>query len=141
MKILVPVDGSPHSHRAVEVAIGLVTGRQPAGLVLLNVNNIPMLDLMQRGSPILVEWVKDECERSAQQALQEAATTCQAAHVPFTVRIENGAPAATIERVAQEEKIDHIVMGRRGLGGVRGLVLGSVSTQVLQLPIDVPITL
>ncbi len=141
MKILVPVDGSPGSLRAVKVAIEFVGGRQQASIVLLNVKSIPMLDLLERGSVMLAEWLKEEEGRLAQQALEAAITTCQAAGVSFTARIEKGTPAATIERIVREEKIDHIIMGRRGLGGIRGLVLGSVSTQVLQLAIDVPVTL
>ena len=46
-----------------------------------------------------------------------------------------------IHRIAGEEKADHIIMGTRGLGGIRGLLLGSVSTQVLHLAGDVPVTL
>ena len=46
-----------------------------------------------------------------------------------------------IHRIAGEEKADHIIMGTRGLGGIRGLLLGSVSTQVLHLVGDVPVTL
>ena len=38
-----------------------------------------------------------------------------------------------IHRIAGEEKADHIIMGTRGLGGIRGLLLGSVSTQVPHL--------
>jgi nucleotide-binding universal stress UspA family protein len=141
MKILVPVDGSPASLRAVKVAIELMDGRQQAKIVLLNVNSIPMLGLLERGSAMLAEWLKEEEDRLAQQALEGAITMCQAAGISFTARIEKGTPAATIERIVYEEKIDHIIMGRRGLGGIRGLVLGSVSTQVLQLAIDVPVTL
>jgi nucleotide-binding universal stress UspA family protein len=42
--------------------------------------------------------------------------------------------------VAREERVQHIFMGTWGLGGVRGLLLGSVTTQLLHL-IDVPTTL
>jgi nucleotide-binding universal stress UspA family protein len=42
--------------------------------------------------------------------------------------------------VAREEDVAHIIMGTRGLGGVRGLLLGSVTTQLLHLA-DVPVTL
>jgi nucleotide-binding universal stress UspA family protein len=55
-------------------------------------------------------------------------------------RSERGVVAATIDRLAREEHVAHIIMGTRGLGGVRGLLLGSVTTQLLHLA-DVPVTL
>jgi nucleotide-binding universal stress UspA family protein len=104
----------------VKLAIELMGGRQQASIVLLNANSIPMLDLLERGNVMLAEWLKEEGERLAQQALEGAITMCQAAGISFTARIEKGAPAATVERIVREEKIDHIIMGRRGLGGIRG---------------------
>ena len=43
-----------------------------------------------------------------------------------------GDPAKEILSVASEEQADLIVMGRRGLGNLAGLVLGSVSRRVTQ---------
>jgi nucleotide-binding universal stress UspA family protein len=60
--------------------------------------------------------------------------------VTYGTRSERGPVAATIDRVAREEDVAHIIMGTRGLGGVRGLLLGSVTTQLLHLA-DVPVTL
>ena len=48
-------------------------------------------------------------------------------------RVEIGDPAATILAVAGEEKPDFIVMGTRGLGSMKGLLMGSVSHKVVQL--------
>jgi nucleotide-binding universal stress UspA family protein len=46
---------------------------------------------------------------------------------------ETGDPASTIVAVAKKRKAGLIAMGRRGLGGVKGLLLGSVSHKVTQL--------
>ena len=60
--------------------------------------------------------------------------------MPFGQRIETGATADTIVRVAGEIDADEIFMGSRGLGSVAALFMGSVATKVLHLT-DLPVTL
>jgi nucleotide-binding universal stress UspA family protein len=85
-------------------------------------------------------WIDQEEAGAATESLQEAVAVCRDAGVTYETRAERGAVAATIDRVAREENVKHIIMGTRGLGGVRGLLLGSVATQLLHLT-DVPVTL
>ena len=127
MKILAPVDGSPASLRAVKLAIELAAGRQQTSIVLLNVQNIPMLTLTESARAVMAVWLEEEEERTSAEALREAARACEAAGAVFTVRVERGPPAAVIHKIAGEEKANHIIMGARGLGGIRGLLLGSIS--------------
>jgi nucleotide-binding universal stress UspA family protein len=109
-----------------------------ASLILLNVQNLLMLG---PGTGLMgAEWIEEEAEVACEDALRSAVAACQAAGVPFTVRNEKGAPAATIDQVSREEAVDHIVMGTRGLGSIRGLLIGSVAAQVLHL-VEVPVTL
>ncbi len=89
---------------------------------------------------MLAAWTEEEEERAGEEALRDAIAACQAAGVHFTTRSERGVPAVTIDEIARQEKVDHIVMGTRGLGSVRGLLVGSVATKVLHL-VDVPVTL
>ena len=46
-------------------------------------------------------------------------------------RVEVGDPAETVLDIAEEEESDLIVMGSRGFGTFRRLLMGSVSSQVL----------
>lgn len=46
--------------------------------------------------------------------------------------VEDGDPAHRIVEVAGREAVDLIVMGRRGLGDLKGLLLGSVTHKVAQ---------
>lgn len=62
----------------------------------------------------------------------EAQARQQAVPSVHTV-LREGDPAAAILNVAREEKADIIVMGRRGLGDLAGLLLGSVSHKVTHL--------
>lgn len=87
-----------------------------------------------------LSWIEQQEEEAAREALQEAVTVCQEAGVTYATCSERGAVAATINRVAHEEHVTQIVMGTRGLGGVRGMLLGSIATQLLHLA-DVPVTL
>jgi nucleotide-binding universal stress UspA family protein len=141
MKLLVPVDGSPASLRAAKLAIEIAAGRDQTAIILLNVQNIPMLALTEGAEAVMAIWLEEEEERVSREALREAIAACEAAGILFSVRIERGKPAAMIHRIASEETVDHIIMGTRGLGGIRGLLLGSVSSEVLRLAGDQPVTL
>ena len=138
MKILVPVDGSPASIRAVKLAVDQVRALPEASLVLVNVQNFSGLSLPEQIMPSA--WIQREEQRAADEALKDAVTTCREAGISYVTRTERGGVAPTIDRVARDEHVQHIFMGTRGLGGVRGLLLGSVATQLLHL-IDVPVTL
>jgi nucleotide-binding universal stress UspA family protein len=139
MKILVPVDGSPASIRAVKLAIDHVKKlTAEASLVLVNVQNFSGLALPEGAEITPSAWIQQEEQRAADEALKDA--TCREAGISYVTRAERGGVAATIDRVAHEEHVQHIFMGTRGLGGVRGLLLGSVATQLLHL-VDLPVTL
>lgn len=137
MKFLVAVDGSPAALRAVHLTIEFAI-RRDASLILLNVQNLVMLG---PGTGLMAaEWIEEETEGACEDALRSSVAACQAAGVQFAVRSERGAPAATIDQITRDENVDHIVMGTRGLGSIRGLLVGSVATQVLHL-VEVPVTL
>ena len=85
-------------------------------------------------------WIQREEQRAADEALKDVVATCREAGISYVTRTERGGVAPTIDRVARDEHVQHIFMGTRGLGGVRGLLLGSVATQLLHL-VDVPVTL
>jgi nucleotide-binding universal stress UspA family protein len=140
MKILVPVDGSPASIRAVKLAIDQARAVAGASLVVMNVQNLATLGLDEGAGLMSSAWIEQEEARAADEALQPAATICDDAAVPYVTRSERGAVAATIDRLARAEHVTQIIMGTRGLGGVRGLLLGSVATQLLHLT-DLPVTL
>ena len=67
MKILVPVDGSPASIRAVKLAVDQVKGLPEASLVLVNVQNFSGLSL------------PEGAEISADEALKDVVATCREA--------------------------------------------------------------
>ncbi len=140
MKILVPVDGSSASLRALKFAIDQAKGHVAASVIVLNVQNLSTLDLSEGAGVMPPGWIEQEENRAAQAALIEPQSICKQAGIPHSVRVERGGIAATIERVSRAEHVDQIIMGTRGFGTIRGLLLGSVAMQVLHL-VDVPVTL
>ena len=139
-KILIPVDGSPASLRAIDFAVEMLVRNPEASLVLLNVQNVGSIDPAGASAVMPPDWLGDAASQASGQALNGAVKKCEGASVAFKVIARVGQTAKTIAQVAREEGVRHIVMGTRGLGGVQGVLLGSVATQVVHLA-EVPITL
>ena len=129
--ILIPVDGSPASLRALDLAIKMATQNPGTSLVLLNVQNIRAIELAGASEAGDSDWLREAGSRASAKALKDATGKCEHADVAFETLIRTGQIAEVIAQVAREEDIKHIVMGTRGLGGIQGLLLGSVATQVL----------
>jgi nucleotide-binding universal stress UspA family protein len=137
-KLLLPVDGSPSSRRAAEFAVRLAGGREGARILLLNVQSPVMA--WEISPHVTAEMVNRIHEKAGREAIKGAREAIEAAGVPWEEHLLVGDPAEIIARVAKDEGADGIVMGTRGLGAVKSLVMGSVATKVVHL-VDVPVTL
>ena len=137
-KILVAVDGSANSARAVSYAIRLAETGAALELHLLNVQpEIISGDVRMFVSREIIEnYQRDEGER----ALESAKQLLEGAGIPYNAHVAVGHAAETIARHAAELNCDAIVMGTRGLGSIASMVLGSVATKVLHL-VGMPVTL
>lgn len=138
-KILIPVDGSDNSLRAVRFVIGQMADA-PAAMEahLLNVQP-PVITgdvKMFVGQEAIKAYYHDE----AIKALAPARAAFDAEQIPYVYHIGIGHVAETIARYAKEKGCAQIVMGARGLGSLAGLLLGSVTTKVVHLA-EVPVTL
>lgn len=134
-KILLAIDGSDHSKRAAQVA-----GELSAGLrIPVDVVNVVSDATLVTAGPVH-EYARIEkialSQRELLQALgadlvvQAANTVREAGGDVGTTDVLIGAPAHEIVRYADSHNADCIVMGRRGLGDVGGLFMGSVSHKV-----------
>lgn len=136
-RFLVPVDGSRCALRAVEVALrGLAPGA--AEIHLLYVHAVPPFyetPEAYRRRPENRRFI----ERSARNALEPAARILEAAGAVHRAWLRFGDAAPEIARTASRLKCEAIVMGSRGMGGVRNLLLGSTAMKVIHLA-GVPVT-
>jgi nucleotide-binding universal stress UspA family protein len=137
MRILVPVDGSAISERAVKHVIELVKTCQTFEIHLLNVQPAVRGDVSTFvGKNSIEDWHRDEAEK----ALTSAKKLLDGAGTAYKVHIGVGNPGDVIASFASKLACGQIVMGTRGLGSAFGLLLGSVATHVIS-HVDVPVTL
>ncbi len=111
-----------------------------ASLVLLNVQNAGDVDPFGVAAMAPPDWFQDVASKASTNALDSALSKCKATNIAFKPLARTGQVAKAIAEVAREEGVNQIVMGTRGLGGIQGLLLGSVATQVIHLA-EVPVTL
>lgn len=136
--ILIPVDGSAHSVRALEVAKSMCSEVGDANLHIITVQAPIVSGNIRRF--ISAEDLKAFYEEEGNKALAPVNHLLGQTGGNCTERIIVGPIAESIVDYAREHGCDHIVMGTRGLGRVGGLVLGSVATKVISLT-ELPVTL
>ena len=77
---------------------------------------------------------KEEIEKAGREVIGAAEAEIREAGVSdFTSQLVSGDPAHAIVEEAKAYKADLIVMGRRGLDSLTGLLVGSTTTKVAQL--------
>jgi nucleotide-binding universal stress UspA family protein len=138
LNILTPVDGSPASLRAVDFALEVAESGRLAGIAQRA--DVGAVDPMGGAAMAPPDWFQDVASKASEEALKSALSKCKGANITFKPMARAGPVARTIADVAREDGVGQIVMGTRGLGGVQGLLLGSVATQVIHLA-EVPVTL
>lgn len=132
MNILLPVDGSPCSERAVEYLIGHVAWfREVPHIHLLHVHPPIPIGRVQAhvGHDTLEGYYREESEAQ----LVAAKERLDAAGLAYTPHIHVGLPAEVIAKVATDLGCELIVMGTHGHGMVASLVTGSIAAKVLHL--------
>lgn len=139
-KVLVVIDGSERTGRVIEYALGLARdGRGVEGLLLAIVAEPPNGRLRGYGSFKRDEIHARLADVLGRRAVEAAARRFDQAGIAHKNRIEVGAPAETILRVAAQEGCDVVVVGefpagafRQWLPKVIGLAVSTVATQVAQ---------
>lgn len=144
-KILLATDGSSGATKAVEHVAKLCEGRSDAEVTVLFVKEPAALWGLFRPDPKNlpipdIRGLEEAIERASQEALASARSVLEKAGRPVLVRAEVGRAHEVICSVAETENFDQVVMGKRGLGAIAGLLLGSVSDRVVHI-CKVPVTI
>jgi nucleotide-binding universal stress UspA family protein len=134
-KVLIPVDGSPGSLRALEYAGKKYRQSPQVCLLVLNVQPpMPPSRFVSRSA------IADHHARMSEAALKPARALIQKLGLNAKCYAQTGDPAEVIAQFSKRTRCSEIVMGTRGLSRISGLVLGSVAMKVVHLS-SVPVTL
>ncbi|HWM02548.1 MAG TPA: universal stress protein [Actinophytocola sp.] len=116
-RVLVGLDGSPESMRALDAVLGLLDSR--CGMLVL--------------AEVVCYDVTEDDTHTALAAASErlAAAASRIDDVPVCCEVLAGPPGETLRRFAEEQEMDLLVVGRRGRG-LSTRLLGSVSTDLVQ---------
>ena len=129
MKILVAVDGSSNSLRAVKYSAKLAKYlRTKNTITLINVHDDSSLNLVKYYTSN--QTVKDYLAEMSQNDLKFALKYLSNTKIKHSSIIEFGHIATTICRVLHKEKFDLMVLGAKGRSSLTDIALGSVSQRV-----------
>ncbi|MCL4683922.1 universal stress protein [Myxococcota bacterium] len=129
--VLVPVDFSDHASAALDLAIELTRGTQ-GRLHLLHAYEVPLGAIPPYGIALpttLLGQVRD----AAARRLEKSSHRVEAAGISCETHLVHAPPAEAITEAAGSLGADLIVMGTRGLTGVKHVLLGSVAERTVRM--------
>lgn len=129
-RILVALDGSEYSMKALEFAVDIAKKYQ-SQLILVHVVMRQIYAINPPEAGILAGTaIVRELEAEGKSILTKGEQTVKAHGLPVEARLRQGVPAEELLRAVIDEKADLMVLGSRGLSQVKAFLLGSVSDKV-----------
>lgn len=126
-RILLAVDGSENSMRATKEAVKIASLVPESKIEVVYV-----ADLSKVKNEILHSHGKEELEHARRKKLSPMEESIRLKNIAYEVKILHGVPGPTLIEYANEEAMDLVVIGSRGLNSLQEMVLGSVSHKVVK---------
>jgi nucleotide-binding universal stress UspA family protein len=127
-KILVPVDGSENSRRAFDKALSLA---KDSGATLTAIHVIESPPTVYVESQKLLDNLLANYRKESSKVLDQFEEIAEKQGIKIQAFIMEGDPASNIINYAKNEGFDMIVIGSRGLGKIKEMMLGSTSRKVI----------
>ncbi|HEY7227509.1 MAG TPA: universal stress protein [Nitrososphaeraceae archaeon] len=126
--ILVPVDGSDNSYRALDAAL-LLSEKLGSNVTVIHVmEEVPITHI---GSEKLLKEFLEAYRKENQDILSKCSEIATQKGLTINTFLLEGNPASAILNFSKKEKFDLVIMGRRGLGKFKELILGSISSKIV----------
>ncbi|NTW72453.1 MAG: universal stress protein [Eubacteriaceae bacterium] len=142
-KILIPIDGSEYSDRAIEKGKEIAKAFDSSIVIINVVDNIfPVIPFGMTGVANLgptMDILAKKSDEDSKRLLEEAKEKFGDLKSKVETKSLEGNPALRIVEYAESNNIDLVIMGSEGLGqGLKGVLLGSVTNRVIH-GIDLPV--
>jgi nucleotide-binding universal stress UspA family protein len=138
--ILVPVDGSAPSDAAAVLAVK-VAADEKASITFAHVVEVAKLVAMASPSSIDPTFAVDAARSAGQEILDAARVKASTAKLTISTVLLEGDTVLALLDLARDRKVDLIIVGSHGRGGIRRAILGSVAEGILRRsPVPVLVT-
>jgi nucleotide-binding universal stress UspA family protein len=128
-RILVALDGSEGADKAFNAAAEL-TRKFDAKLFAICVVELPSTLGIEKE---FVRTLETALQRQARQLLSDYSAKAKTNYgIEIEIILASGYPSRAIVDMAKSKDIDFIVIGTRGMSGIKSLILGSVSQDVVR---------
>jgi len=127
-KILVPVDGSDNSYKALEAALVL---SEKLGSNISVVNVMEQVPITHIESEKLLSELLEAYKKENQEILSKCSDIAHQKGIIIKTVLLQGNPAPVILDYIKKENLDLVIMGSRGMGKFKELILGSVSSKIM----------
>jgi len=134
-RILVATDGSDGADRAVDYAAHLATHEGDDLMIVHVIGGYGLPEnVFRQFTHAEQAWLREQLESVSTKILNDARERARGIGVT-TIVLESrtGEVAQTIVDIAQEKNVENIVVGKRGVGRIAGLLLGSISQKIVSL--------
>lgn len=138
--ILVPVDGSPPSDAAITLALK-VAADEGATVTFAHALEVARLAAMASPSSIDPSFAIEAAHTAAKDILERAKDHAAGSKLTVSTVLLEGDCVPALLALAKERKVDLIIVGSHGRGGISRALLGSVAEGILRRsPIPVLVT-
>lgn len=125
MKILIPIDFSDNSIKALEYAIGLA-GPKKYSITLVHV--VEMVYDFAAQTAVAIDGMHQDARESLIKLIHKYDHT----NIDFHSKTLEGTPSILLAKLAEEEDADLIIMGTHGVSGIKKVMLGSTAVEVVK---------